>query len=296
MKSTTTPLIAVLFTTAGMLAAETKVTRQSSATAEATSEVTNGDGTKVTRKSVTVTSDGDKTIRKTVTVTDGKEEVVTEITDADGKVTRIENGDPSGDAPENPPAEAEQEGAWLGVHVQAAPAALRDQLGLADDEGVVVDACSPDGPAAKAGIRTNDLLLSLDEARLSDEEDLRAELKRRQPGDTVSIEIMRKGRKSTESITLGERKQDNPQTPAGPGNGKKAQSNTSKVEIHIDGNGGEASASAGDSLDSVLDDPNVPDHFKKTVREMKERMEDIEKKRGEIEKKREELEMKFKFE
>jgi len=296
MKSKTTPVIAVLLASAGMLAAETKITRQSSATAEATAEVSSGDGSKVTRKSVTVTSDGDKTIRKTVTVIDGKEEVVTEITDADGKVTRTGNDGEPGGPTEKTPGTAEHDGAWLGVHVEAAPSALRDQLGLASDEGVVVDACSPDGPAAKAGIRTNDLLLALDEARLSDEEDLRAELKRRKPGDTVSLEIMRKGQKSTESVTLGERRQDDSNTPAETKDGKKTKSNTSKVEIHIDGNGGEAHATAGDSLDSVLDDPNVPDHFKKTVREMKQRMEDMEKKRKDMEKTREELEMKFKSE
>lgn len=252
--------------------AETEVRKQSSVTAEASAT---SDGN-VTRKSVTVTSDGGKTIRRTVTVRDGKEEVVTEITDSDGKVTRI--GKQEDERGAEPNAAGDDQGGWLGVHVVEASAALRDQLGLAKDEGVVVEAVAPDGSAAKAGLRTNDLLLSLDEVKLSDAEDLRAELRRRGPGDTVSIELLRKGEKKTESVTLGKRGGK----PDQEGKGKGGDSKTTKIELDVqtDGSGakGSASAVAGDSLDELLDDPNLPENFKKSLREMKERMDDFEKK------------------
>jgi predicted metalloprotease with PDZ domain len=252
--------------------AETEVRKQSTVTAES-SATSEGN---VTRKSVTVTSDGGKTIRKTVTVRDGKEEVVTEITDSNGKVTRIRKQEDERGAEQ--PAAGDDQGAWLGVHVGEASAALRDQLGLAKDEGVVVEAVAPDGPAAKAGLRTNDLLLSLDGAKLSDAEDLRHELRRREPGDTVSIELLRKGEKQTESVTLGKRGGASDQQ----GEGNRGDSTTTKIELDVqtDGNGakGSASAVAGDSLDDLLNDPNLPENFRKTVREMKERMDEFEKK------------------
>lgn len=270
MKTRHAILPLVLLGAALPCSAETMVRKQSSATAEASAS---SDGN-VTRKSVTVTSDGGKTIRKTVTVRDGKEEVVTEITDSDGKVTRIDN---QGENAKDQPAEGDGRGAWLGVHVEEASAALRDQLGLAKDEGVVVESVAPNGPAAKAGMRANDLLLSLDEAKLSDAEDLRSELKRRSPGDTVSIELLRKGDKLTESVTLERRE--------GTTDGKeekRGESKTTKIELNVqtDGNGGNGSATAvaGGSLDDLLDDPNLPENFRRSIREMKERMDEFEKK------------------
>lgn len=280
MKPLISTTIAILLGSAAFASAETRVFKQSSA--EAHAEASSDGDSSVTRKTVTVTSDGEKTIRKTVTVRNGKEEVVTEIIDANGKVTR--NGGEAEEKPgESDPADTAG-AAWLGVHVRPAPDALRDQLGLASDEGVVVEALAADGPAAKAGIRVNDVLLSLDEARLSDADDLRAELKRREPGASVTLELLRKGQKSTESIVLGEKKDQSGKPRAAGKPDARKDAGPARAEIEIDGAGGhaEAHAEAGDGLDAVLDDPNVPEHFKKSVREMKERAEKMKERAGKI--------------
>lgn len=273
MKPLIPTTLAVLLGSATLSSAETRTFSQS--TSEARAEASSEGDSSVTRKTVTVTSDGEKTIRKTVTVRDGKEEVVTEIIDANGKITR--NGGEKEQKADTPDHARAAGRAWLGVSVRPAPDALRDQLGLAADEGVVVEAIAADGPAAKAGMRVHDIVLSLDEAKLSDADDLRAELKRREPGASVTLELLRKGQKSTESILLGEKKDPGGKSHAAGKPDPDKNSGPARAEVEIDGGGAHAAAhaEAGAGLDAVLDDPNVPEHFKKSVREMKERAEKL---------------------
>ena len=49
-----------------------------------------------------------------------------------------------------------------------------------------------------------------------------------------------------------------------------------KIEIEIDSD--VQDLDIGNGLDAVLDNPNVPEEFKKTVREMKKQMEEFQKK------------------
>ena len=171
MKPSPTLVLTILLATAGLAMADSQThqTAQTHATAEAHAEA-NGNPSSVSKQSVTVTSDGNQTIRKTVTVRDGKEETVTEITDALGHVTRHQDHPGAATEPAEPAAGGD--GPFLGVRVQAAPPALRDQLGLAADEGVVVDVVAPKSPAAKVGIRVNDILVALNATKLSTPEGL----------------------------------------------------------------------------------------------------------------------------
>jgi hypothetical protein len=45
------------------------------------------------------------------------------------------------------------------------------------------------------------------------------------------------------------------------------------IEVEVSGN-------AGEGLDGVLENPDVPEEFKKSVREMQEKMREFEKKHG----------------
>jgi membrane-associated protease RseP (regulator of RpoE activity) len=233
------------------------------------------------KQTVTVTSDGKRTVKKTVTVRDGVEEVVVEITDENGKKTTTRNPGKSGGAGDKPEA-----GPWLGVRVKEAPAVVRDQLGLENDEGVVVDVLAPDGPAAKAGVQVNDILLKLAGRKLSRPEDVEAELRSRKIGESVAVELLRKGQRHTLDVTLAARPADQaagepppaamellPKAGAGTAGHGGSGGASAKVEIETNGD-----ASAG--LDAVLDNPNVPEDFKKTVREMKEKLREFEKQHG----------------
>ena len=118
------------------------------------------------KKSVTVTSDGNQTIKKTTITENGKTRTITEITDADGN-TKVVEGD------KEPKREEQKEPrVWLGLKAREASAALRGQLGLEDEEGLVVEVLAKEGPAAKADIQVNDLLLSMNEDSLGTPEEL----------------------------------------------------------------------------------------------------------------------------
>jgi C-terminal processing protease CtpA/Prc len=269
--------------------AETRTSHEHHASAEA-SVSTDGKPSSVVRKSVTVTSDGKQTIRKTVTVRDGKEEVLTEITDALGKVTRFRGNETDSAGDDSKPSTNttnQDKEPWLGVRVQAAPAVLRDQLGLDEDEGVVVEVLAPESPAAKADIKVNDILLAMDETKLSTPADLRDELRKHNAGESIQLKLLRKGERSEATVVLEEKKSGDPQQPANPPPAEGDKSgNPGKEDIHVevDGDGGHASAhastSSGGSLDDVLEDPNVPENFKKSLREMQEKMREFERKHG----------------
>jgi len=69
--------------------------------------------------------------------------------------------------------------------------------------GVVVTP-QPGGPAERAGLRAQDILVAIDGQRIATTGDLRRELFRKKPGDTVRVEVVRDGRRVTLTITLTE--------------------------------------------------------------------------------------------
>src|SRR6185312_9382331 len=47
---------------------------------------------------------------------------------------------------------------WMGVQVQAVTEGIASGLGMKEPKGALVDEAQPDGPAAKAGIQTGDVI------------------------------------------------------------------------------------------------------------------------------------------
>jgi S1-C subfamily serine protease len=71
--------------------------------------------------------------------------------------------------------------------------------------GVVVAAVIANGPAGKAGIRTRDVIVSLNGRRVSSFEDLAVALASLRPGQQVKVGILRPdGSRQTIAVTLGE--------------------------------------------------------------------------------------------
>jgi S1-C subfamily serine protease len=60
------------------------------------------------------------------------------------------------------------------------------------------------GPAAKAGLRAGDILLSIGDDPVTEETIVRL-LERRRPGDTVDVTVLRGRKKESLRLTLGER-------------------------------------------------------------------------------------------
>jgi serine protease Do len=67
--------------------------------------------------------------------------------------------------------------------------------------GVVV-APLPGSPAERAGLRAQDIIVSIDGQKIATTGDLRRELFRKKPGDNVRVEVVRDGQRHTLTITL----------------------------------------------------------------------------------------------
>ncbi|WP_285319502.1 trypsin-like peptidase domain-containing protein [Pseudarthrobacter sp. lyk4-40-TYG-27] len=81
--------------------------------------------------------------------------------------------------------------AYLGLTPGELTAQIADQLGIQGGSGVVVLAADTDGPAGRAGIRPGDVLQSMEGVELTTPEKLLAELRKRNPGDTVGFKVKR---------------------------------------------------------------------------------------------------------
>ena len=74
---------------------------------------------------------------------------------------------------------------------------------LVEAPGATVQAVSAGGPAANAGIRDGDTILSVDGTAVNDADDLGGAVRAHQPGDAVSIVLERDGARQTLDVGLG---------------------------------------------------------------------------------------------
>jgi Do/DeqQ family serine protease len=90
----------------------------------------------------------------------------------------------------------------LGVTVQNITADIAASLKLADVSGALVSGVQPGSPAARAGLRQGDVIVSLDGEKLTDNNALRNRIAGTKPGSKVAVEILRDGRKETLYATV----------------------------------------------------------------------------------------------
>lgn len=230
-------------------------------------------GTTGFSKSVTVTSDGKRTIKKTVIVRDGKREEYTEVTDENGKVTRTGPANAAKEEPgERNEGDADATRAWMGVKVSEASTVLRNQLDLAKDVGVVVDAVAPDGPAEMAGLAAGDLITRVADDGVGTPVELSRAMDDHQAGDRVAVSFLRRGGERTATVVLAEPPADAEERPGrAVGNDRAGDAD---VRLQLDLKGG--------AMEEIMDDPNVPDSFKQQLRKMQERMREFDR-RHEVE-------------
>ncbi len=92
----------------------------------------------------------------------------------------------------------------LGVGIQGMTPALAASMGMKEQHGVLVRSVSPEGPAAKAGVKPGDVILDLDGKPTDDENALRNEIAAMAPGTTVTLTIWRNGSQQQVRATLSE--------------------------------------------------------------------------------------------
>jgi hypothetical protein len=99
-----------------------------------------------------------------------------------------------------------QGGAFLGVSLGDVPEALRTQLDLKVDAVMVLNVAE-DSPAAKGGLEVHDVILAFDGETVKDEPQAADAIRSRQPGEAVTLKVLRKGKEKTLHVTLGAREE-----------------------------------------------------------------------------------------
>lgn len=93
--------------------------------------------------------------------------------------------------------------AYLGVVVENVTPKLADAEHLGTTTGALVVGVSQGGPAAKAGLRAGDVIVSFDNVAVTNVATLVKQIATRTPGDSVSIGVVRQGQRSDLPVTLG---------------------------------------------------------------------------------------------
>jgi serine protease Do len=81
---------------------------------------------------------------------------------------------------------------------------LADSFGLKSPAGALVSAVDPDGPAAKAGLETGDVILKLNGHDVVNSTDLPVAVAELKPGTHATLEIWRDGATKDVGVTIGE--------------------------------------------------------------------------------------------
>ncbi|MGH8003313.1 MAG: PDZ domain-containing protein, partial [Limisphaerales bacterium] len=84
------------------------------------------------------------------------------------------------------------------------------------EQGVLITDVSDGGPAEIAGLKKEDVILSIDGQKMGTEKQFRDFLSEKKPGDIIKVEVMRNGRKRTFKVTLGNRSDFEAAAPATP--------------------------------------------------------------------------------
>jgi serine protease Do len=96
----------------------------------------------------------------------------------------------------------------LGVSIQAMDETTAKALGLDRPRGALVAEVAPDGPAAKAGLRSSDVILSVGPTEIPDSHELPRVVASHKPGSKVSVKVWRDRREHSIDVTLDELKED----------------------------------------------------------------------------------------
>lgn len=259
-------------------------------------------GGSISTSSSSRTDANGNTITTVTSERNGQRSTRTIVTDKNGRIT-IDGAEPpaSPDQPDNAPTPdaSPDKGGWLGVHSVPLPDALRDQLDIPPDKGILVEFVAANGPAAKAGLQPNDIILSLNNKPVSDVADFKARLNSLPAGTSITMDCLRKGKPLPIKATLGSR----PPEPApgappdaspaddqfhSPGSSNSSSSSSSSssgsrrrtVVVEKDGTTRvleDNQASDSDAFDLLLSNPDVPESTKNQIRRAREEIQRLSK-------------------
>jgi serine protease Do len=92
---------------------------------------------------------------------------------------------------------------WIGVQIQEVTPDLVEDLGLTAPRGALVAEPQPGAPAAKAGIESGDVIVSINGKEAHDSREVARIISGLPPGTSATIGVIRKGQEKSFNIMLG---------------------------------------------------------------------------------------------
>lgn len=94
---------------------------------------------------------------------------------------------------------------YMGVSLQNITPDMASPLGLKDSKGALVGDVNPGGPGAKAGLKSGDVITGINGKKVEGSDDLTLNVISHQPGESVSLDVIRDGKPMTIQVALGSR-------------------------------------------------------------------------------------------
>ncbi|MBP2226845.1 serine protease Do [Azospirillum agricola] len=91
---------------------------------------------------------------------------------------------------------------WLGVKIQEVTPEIADSVGLPTAKGALVAEVTPDSPAARAGLRQGDVVLSYGGQPVETLRDLTRRVAETKAGDTIDLKVLHQGREKTVAVHI----------------------------------------------------------------------------------------------
>src|SRR5271157_5499747 len=94
-------------------------------------------------------------------------------------------------------------GSYLGVHIDEVTPQTASALKLSDTSGALIAYVDQDGPACRAGLKSNDVVVGFNGSKVQNPEQFQDLIHATPGGKTVSLTVVRNGQKKDISATLG---------------------------------------------------------------------------------------------
>jgi serine protease Do len=92
---------------------------------------------------------------------------------------------------------------WIGVQIQPVTPDIADSMGLKQATGALVAEPQPDSPAVNAGIKSGDVITSVNGKPVRDARQLARLIGTMSPGTSVTLDVIHSGQQKTVTLTLG---------------------------------------------------------------------------------------------
>jgi serine protease Do len=94
-------------------------------------------------------------------------------------------------------------GSYLGVHIDEVTPQTASALKLSDTSGALITYVDQDGPACRAGLKNNDVIVGFNGSRIQNPDQLQDVIHATAAGKTVNLTVVRDGQKKDINVTLG---------------------------------------------------------------------------------------------